>query len=112
MVHEINLEIQHPDANSAIKQLEFFIASTRVSKGRVIKIIHGYGSSGKGGKIRSACRKLLKEYKAQGRVTLFIKGEDFSIFDVSTRYLIEKFPETSNDPDLGNANAGITYVLL
>lgn len=112
MIHEINLEMQNPDVNSALKQLEFFIASTRVSKGRVIKIIHGYGSSGKGGKIRTACRKLLKEHKTQGRITLFIKGEDFSIFDASTRYLIEKFPETSSDPDLNNANAGITYVLL
>lgn len=112
MIHEINLEIGSPTAISALKQLEFFIASTRVSKGRVIKIIHGYGSTGKGGKIRSAVRKMLKEYKSDDRLTLFIKGEDFSIFDPSTRYLIEKFPETSKDPDLDKQNQGITYVLL
>ena len=112
MIHEINLETGSPTALSALKQLEFFIASTRVSKGRVIKIIHGYGSSGKGGKIRTAVRKMLKEYKETDRLTLFIKGENFSIFDASTRYLIEKFPETANDPDLNNANQGITYVLL
>lgn len=112
MIHEINLELGSPDRLSALKQLEFFIASTRASKGRVIKIIHGYGSSGKGGRIRGAVRRLLKEYKEAGRLTLFIKGEDFSIFDPSTRYLIEKFPETAKDPDLNNSNQGITYVLL
>ena len=112
MIHEINLEIGSPDVNSALKQLEFFIASTRVAKGRVIKIIHGYGSSGKGGKIRTAVRKMLKEYKDSSRLTLFIKGENFSIFDASTRYLIEKFPQTSKDPDLDRANPGITYVML
>ena len=112
MIHEINLELGSPDALSALKQLEFFIASTRVSKGRVIKIIHGYGSSGKGGKIRSAVRRMLKEYKDTDRLTLLIKGENFSIFDASTRYLIEKFPETAKDPDLNNSNAGITYIML
>lgn len=112
MIHEINLEIGSPTVISALKQLEFFIASTRVSKGRVIKIIHGYGSTGKGGKIRTAVRKMLKEYKEQDRLVLFIKGEDFSIFDPSTRYLIEKFPETTNDTDLDKQNQGITYVLL
>ncbi len=112
MIHEINLEIGSPDVNSALKQLEFFIASTRVSKGRVIKVIHGYGSTGRGGKIRSAVRRMLKEYKSTDRLTLFIKGEDFSIFDPSTRYLTEKFPETSSDPDLNRSNPGITYILL
>ncbi len=112
MIHEINLELGSPDRLSALKQLEFFIASTRASKGRVIKVIHGYGSSGKGGRIRGSVRRLLKEYKDSGRLTLFIKGEDFSIFDPSTRYLIEKFPETGKDPDLERANQGITYILL
>ena len=112
MIHEINLELGSPDRLSALKQLEFFIASTRASKGRVIKIIHGYGSGGKGGRIRGSVRRLLKEYKDAGRLTLYIKGEDFSIYDPSTRYLIEKFPETSKDPDLNNVNQGITYVLL
>ena len=112
MIHVINLEIGSPSVNSALKQLEFFIASTRVAKGRVIKIIHGYGSTGKGGKIRSAVRRMLKDYKQTERLTLFIKGEDFSIFDPSTRYLIEKFPEAASDKDLNASNAGITYVLL
>ncbi|MBQ2863658.1 MAG: Smr/MutS family protein [Clostridia bacterium] len=112
MIHEINLEIGSPSVDSALRQLEYFIASTRVSKGRVIKIIHGYGSTGKGGKIRASVRRMLKEYKQTDRLTLFIKGEDFSIFDASTRYLIEKFPETASDEDLNVSNAGITYVLL
>ena len=112
MIHEINLEIGTTSVISALKQLEFFIASTRVSKGRVIKIIHGYGSSGKGGKIRTAIRKMLKEYKADDKLNLFIRGEDFSIFDPSPRYLMEMYPETSKDKDLDKQNQGITYVLL
>ena len=112
MIHELNIEIGRPDVIQALRQLEFYIANTRVKGDKVIKIIHGYGSSGRGGKIRSATRKLLKQYKEDGRITLLIKGENFSIFDPSTRYLIERFPETANDPDLDNANSGITYIML
>ncbi len=112
MIHEVNLEIGKPDVLQALRQLEFFIADVRVRKEKVIKIIHGYGSSGRGGSIRGGVRKLLREYKSDGRLTLLIKGEDFSIFDPSTRYLIEKFPEVAKDKDLNNANRGITYIML
>jgi len=112
MIHEINLEINKPEVVVALRSLEFFIANVRVQNEKVIKIIHGYGSSGRGGKIRSATRKMLKEYKDSGKITLLIKGEKFSIFDPSTRYLIEKCPETANDPDLNNGNMGITYIML
>lgn len=112
MIHEINLEIGKPEVLQALRQLEFYMANVRVKGDRVIKVIHGYGSSGKGGKIRSAVRRSVKEHKNEGNVTLMIKGEDFSIFDPSTRYLLEKFPEVSQDKDLENANPGITYILL
>ncbi|MEE1356484.1 MAG: hypothetical protein UHG68_02850, partial [Clostridia bacterium] len=39
MIHEINLEIDKPDVYQALRQLEFFIANVRVSKGKVIKTI-------------------------------------------------------------------------
>ncbi len=112
MIHEINLEIGKPDVLLALRQLEFFIANVRVQNEKVIKIIHGYGSTGRGGSIRGGVRRLLKDYQSDGRITLLIKGEDFSIFDSSTMYLIEKFPDVSKDKDLNNSNQGITYIML
>ena len=112
MIHEINLEIGRPDVIQALRQLEFFIANVRVQNEKVIKIIHGYGSTGRGGSIRGGVRRLMREYKADGRITLLIKGEDFSIFDPSTRYLIEKSPDVSDDKDLNRSNNGITYIML
>ncbi len=111
-IHTINLELGRPLVSSALKQLEFSLASVRARGGRLVKIIHGYGSSGKGGRIRTESRRLLNSYKNKGRVTAIVHGEKFSIFDAGTRYLLDKCPELSSDRDLGAGNMGVTFVYL
>ena len=46
------------------------------------------------------------------RVGFVVKGEDFSIFNPQTRYLVEMFPHVANDPDLENCNEGITLFFI
>lgn len=111
-IYTVNLELGRPDAQSAMKQLEFSLASVRARGGRLIKFIHGYGSSGTGGRIRTEARKLLNAYKNKGKITVCVYGENFSIFDTGTRYLLDRCPSLSSDPDLGNSNMGITIVYL
>lgn len=74
---------------------------------RVLKIIHGHGSSGRGGSTKDVVRNWL--FRQRSRVREVIEGEKYDLFDSATR---EMRAEAGNyaDPDLGNANPGITIV--
>ena len=109
-IYQINIEEGLPDVEAALRILEYGFASAAALGERVVKIIHGYGSTGRGcGRLRSAARRWGKN---DPRVGIVVKGEDFSIFDANSRYLIEKFPHVANDSDLENANPGITLFFI
>lgn len=82
--------------------------------GRVsaIKIIHGYGSTGKGGAIRTETRRMLRERKARGQIRDFVAGEEFSLFTDAGRAAGALVPELKKDPDYGRGNPGVTIVML
>jgi len=48
---------------------------------KVLKVIHGYGSSGKGGALYVGLRKSFGLRKKEAVIKDFIAGEDFSIFN-------------------------------
>lgn len=109
-IYTINIEEGLPDVDAALRILEYQFASAAAIGERVVKVIHGYGSTGRGcGRLRTAARRWGRN---NARVGLSIKGEEFSIFDANSRYLIEKFPHVAKDPDLGNANPGITLFFI
>lgn len=74
---------------------------------RVLKIIHGYGSTGRGGSTRAAVLNWL--YTKRGRVKAVIEGESYGLFDDTTRAL-RKDVGMYSDPDLDAGNRGITIV--
>lgn len=111
-VKELNLEQGMPAADVALRWLEAELNTARKMRRPALKIIHGYGSSGKGGKIRTACRKYLREQAAAGRVRLVIAGEEFSIFSEETRRSFALCGELRQDGDLDRENRGVTFVLL
>lgn len=75
---ELNLEQGMPTVDTALRWLEAELHAARKMGRPGLKLIHGYGSSGTGGKIRTACRKYLRREAEAGRVRLVIRGEDFS----------------------------------
>lgn len=79
---------------------------------RVLKIIHGYGSSGKGGKLCLGLRKSFRLRKKEGVIRDFISGELFSIFHDTTLDLLQAVPELRGDPDLDATNEGVTFLWL
>jgi hypothetical protein len=79
---------------------------------RVLKVIHGYGSSGKGGALCVGLRKSFGLRKKEGVIKDFIAGDDFSIFNDRVLNLLEAVPELRGDPDLGAINEGVTIVWL
>ena len=88
------------------------IRDARRSGVRVLKIIHGYGSSGKGGKLNVGLRKSFVLRKKEKVIKDFIPGEDFSIFEDRVLELLEAIPALRADPDLNSTNEGITIVWI
>lgn len=88
------------------------LAVGRQSKQTLLKLIHGYGSTGAGGDIRIAVQKRLIEMAQSGQIRGCIFGEDWSKSDETTWKLLQSNRDLKNDPDLGRNNRGITVVII
>lgn len=111
-VRELNLELGRPSADEALRRLSADMAACRHLGQGVMKLVHGYGSSGSGGRIRTAVRRYLREELAAGRIRAVIPGEDFSIFSEDTRRAFAVCPALRQDRDLERENRGVTFVVL
>ncbi|MGN1450783.1 MAG: hypothetical protein ACI4XQ_01685 [Eubacteriales bacterium] len=111
-MREYNLENGRPPADVAVSRLASITAREKAARTKAFKIIHGYGSSGVGGRIRTESRKWLSAEKSRGRIRAFIPGEEFSIFSADTRALFTVCPEARRDKDLERSNQGVTVVVL
>ena len=107
-----NVEASFPTLEEARKRVIEEIRTAKREGVRVLKIIHGYGSSGKGGKLNFGLRKSFGLRKKEGVIRDFIAGEDFIIFNDTVLALLEAVPELRGDPDLGAINEGVTVVRL
>lgn len=108
----VDLEAGLPDRVRALRRLETALAEARKKRVTVMKIVHGYGSSGVGGILRPVVRNFLRHAREKGDIRLFVTGESFSSFDQRSKDLIHQAPLLLLDSDLGGANKGITLVLL
>lgn len=107
-----NVEADLPTLEEARKIVAEQIRQAKRARVRVLKIIHGYGSSGKGGKLCVGLRRSFALRKREGAIREFIPGEEFSIFDARTLKLVEEVPEVRGDPDLNATNEGVTVLWL
>jgi Smr domain len=101
-----------PTVPEALQRLEREIAAARQQKHSILKVIHGYGSSGAGGDIRIAVQKWLHELAEGGQIRGCIFGENWGKSDEATWRLLQKHSELKGDSDLGRRNRGVTVVLL
>lgn len=106
----LNMEEGMPTAAQAIGRL--LHALEHAKKGDVIKLIHGYGSSGTGGRIRIEVRRKLERMRQSGQIRFFVTGEKLSIFDADTRRLLDLAPALRADRDLERHNNGVTIIAL
>jgi hypothetical protein len=95
-IKTVNLKSDMPQVHEAMQRLERELALARQGNAKLLKLIHGYGSTGAGGDIRIAC----------------IFGESWSKSDEVSWKLLQSHPELKGDSDLGCHNLGITIVLL
>lgn len=96
----------------AMSRLERELRRARSDGVSLVKFVHGYGSTGKGGEIRGAVQSGLAKRLHQGEIHAVIFGENWRISDETTWTLLKKWPELKQDSDLGRENRGITLVQL
>jgi len=108
----INIKEGMPSVEEARKRLIHEIDKAKSSGFKALKIIHGYGSTGRGGSLKDALRKSLLRRKKEGKIKAFINGERWSIFEADVSEILSAVPELGSDPDLDNYNEGVTLVLL
>jgi len=108
----VNLEDGMPTVESARLRMQHELEQARRSSVIALKLIHGYGSSGTGGVLRTELQKDLRLAVQQGSLRTAIAGEDWRISDETTWDLLKRYPEWKKDPDLGRNNRGICIVVL
>ena len=112
-VHKtVNLEAGRPLVEVALDRMTEIIEDSVRNDVNVPTLIHGYGSSGKGGVIRSECRKMLDYLKSNGVISNYIIGEDFNKRFGSVKSLIRRYPRLAADKHLNRGNRGITLVIF
>ena len=111
-MEELNIKYGMPTVDVAIPLLRERLRSMKKSGVKAVKLIHGYGSTGKGGRLRKATLTLLDQLKTSGQIKDFVIGEQWSKFELRTLTLIDKTPQLYKDQDLERYNRGITIAFL
>ncbi|HKW75741.1 MAG TPA: Smr/MutS family protein [Terriglobales bacterium] len=111
-IKTINLEAGMPRAEEARLRLEYELQLARREGYVAVKLIHGYGSSGVGGVLRTEIQKVLANAIQTGKIQGFIAGEDWRTSNELAWNVVSKYPEWKQDRDFGRQNKGITIALL
>jgi hypothetical protein len=88
----INLESGKPPVHDALSRLDRELAAAQQHGAKILKLIHGYGSSGVGGDIRIDVQKRLRELEDKGKIRACIFGEDWTTSDSQTWELLNSAP--------------------
>lgn len=83
---EINLEDGKPTVADALIILKSSINNAKSGNVGCLYIIHGYGSSGRGGAIRDKARQWLNAQARNGVVKSVINGEGFNTLELKNTY--------------------------
>jgi Smr domain len=108
----INLEEGRPTVNVGLLRLDHALTEARADGVRLLKLIHGYGSSGAGGRLREEVWKALDQMQRSSRIAAFIPGEEFRESNETSWELVKRNKALREDHDYGRGNRGITIVVL
>jgi len=108
----VNLEDGLPTVAQAHARLTSELHVARRSGTTILKIIHGYGSTGVGGDLRIAVQASLRQMVARGEINECIYGENWRKSDERAWEVVKRFSALKSDSDFGKQNRGITIVVL
>ncbi len=108
-VKEINLEYGCPTVDLAVRNMVSQLGTCKRQGYRAVILIHGYGSSGVGGTIKTAVRSKLKESSLSGIVRTCCDGEHW--FEKKKELLRICQPLSDYQRKI-DGNQGVTVVIL
>ena len=108
----VNLEQGRPLVETALRKMDNELRRAQAEKLRVLTLIHGYGSSGRGGRIRRECRKVLDHLVEQKQINSFIAGESFKKRTGAGKALLKRYGQLEQSCRSDFGNPGVTIVLL
>ncbi len=106
----VNLEKGLPLVHQALLRLQQEIESAHRQGCRVLVLIHGYGSSGKGGAIKKEVRRQLMYMLDRQQLNDVLPGEEIDPRTGRGRQFLRRFPFMA--AYLKQANPGVTLVVL
>ena len=112
VISTLHLKQDMPTVAEAVRQLELTLTGLRGTRTRVVKVVHGYGSTGRGGTIAPAVRRHLRTLQSRGWIRGFVPGEDYSEFNEAGRALLARYPSLKGTFRSDRVNPGITMVEL
>jgi hypothetical protein len=110
MTNMLTIDVAHPPRRPGEVEEELLRALSQIRNSptlRVLKIVHGYGSSGKGGTTKETVRNWVFRNKAKCRQT--IDGENYGLYDAATQEMRKEVGAFA-DTDLDTSNSGITLL--
>ncbi len=108
-VMEVNLERGYPTADTAVRNMVNRLTTCKMQGVRSVVLVHGYGSSGSGGKIKAAVSRKLKEPSLSGIVRMTCPGEQWMD---RKRMMLDACPGLRDYESRIAGNYGVTVVLL
>jgi len=112
LLKTVNIKSGLPTAAQAEPRVRREIRAASVEGHKVLKIIHGYGSTGVGGVLREMVWDLCDQLRRQGTIRFHVPGEAFDRRTEAGKRLLAEYPQLREDRDCQRNNRGITLVVL
>lgn len=106
---EVNLERGFPTVDVAMNRLTNEITTAKMSGKKGLVIIHGFGSSGEGGSIKTAVKTHIKKSMFRGSIRDSVSGEEWYL---KKKEFLNVCPDLKNFSRHIDGNKGITVLLL
>lgn len=107
---EINIKSLNQTVSLALGEFLVELDRAKFAGVKVIKVITGYGSHGKGGEIKRELNNLLNKLKREHKITDYFKGETISRENLSN--LNKVCPELILDTEIIGYNSGVILVVV
>lgn len=112
MLRVVNIKEDNPNTDYALFLIDEEIKYSRAIGNRVIVIIHGYGSHGRGGAIKDEVKRYLPELKKKGIIENYVFGEQWGDLNESKIKICSICPEIILHENLHNLNSGVSVVMI
>ena len=108
----VNIKDDMPLVETAIERLTEALDSAQKQGYKALKVIHGYGASGRGGVIKEEVQRVLHRMYANDEIYYWFSGEEFMAEHSGTLDVLKNHSYLENDEDFRKSNRGISIAIF